>query len=217
MDPALELEPLVEDRHPEEPALEVAGQHRAGHREPRVVRPRERVRPGPPVRGEPGVERPGGDLAQAEEIYRSCLAVAAERGLRDQRAMLLCVLGSLESAERGPEERRDALVQGRDLAREIGAPTIEVRARCELALLPGGDAGDALAAFAEHGERLGDDERRMVRLLLWRATGDRAHLEEAKRLLDEHLARNPPEYHEGMLVNVPINREIVAACKEQGL
>ena len=50
-----------------------------------------------------------------------------------------------------------------------------------------------------------------VRSLLFRATGDRAHLDEAKRLLDESLANVPEEYHESMLTNLRLNREIMAA------
>ena len=41
--------------------------------------------------------------------------------------------------------------------------------------------------------------------------GDRAHLEEAKRLLDETLANVPVEHHEAMLTNLRVNREIMAA------
>jgi hypothetical protein len=52
---------------------------------------------------------------------------------------------------------------------------------------------------------------REARYLLWRTTGDRAHLEEAKHLLDESLANVPEEYHEAMLTNLRLNREIMAA------
>ena len=52
--------------------------------------------------------------------------------------------------------------------------------------------------------------------LLWRATGDRTHLVEAKRLLDELLAKNPAEHHATMLANVRVNREIVAAWAAAG-
>jgi hypothetical protein len=53
--------------------------------------------------------------------------------------------------------------------------------------------------------------------MLWKATGDRAHLAEAKRLLDEILAKNPPEHHAAMLRNVRVNREIVEACRAEGI
>ena len=70
---------------------------------------------------------------------------------------------------------------------------------------------DALAAFAEHEECFDAEDHREARFLLWKATGDRAHLEEAKRLLDESLANVPEEYHEAMLTNLRGNREIMAA------
>ena len=44
-----------------------------------------------------------------------------------------------------------------------------------------------------------------------RATGDRAHLAGAKRLLDEALAKVPEEHHEAMRTNVRVHREIRAA------
>ena len=97
----------------------------------------------------------------------------------------------------------------------MATPGVETLARCELALLPGGDAEDALAAFAEHEEHLAAEERRSARLLLWRATADRAHLVEAKRLLDESLACVPEEHHESMCRNLRLNREILASWREE--
>ena len=85
-----------------------------------------------------------------------------------------------------------------------------------LACLPGGDATDALAAFTEHDERLDAEQHREARHLLWKATGDRAHLEAAKRLLDEALAPVPAEYHESMCRNLRVNREILEAWAAQG-
>ena len=55
-----------------------------------------------------------------------------------------------------------------------------------------------------------------MRWLLYQATGDRAHLEAAKRLLDEALARVPAEYHESMCRNRRVNREILEAWEAQG-
>ena len=66
-----------------------------------------------------------------------------------------------------------------------------------------------------YGEKSGPGFRwlrsREARLLLWKATGDRTHLDEAKRLLGEHLAMNPPEDRESMCENLRVNREILAA------
>ena len=53
------------------------------------------------------------------------------------------------------------------------------------------------------------------RWLLWRATHDGVHLVKAKRLLDEALANVAEQYHESMLTNVRVNREILAAWREE--
>ncbi len=46
-------------------------------------------------------------------------------------------------------------------------------------------------------------------------TGDRAHPGEAKRLVDESPATVPEEYHEAMLANLRVNREIMAAWNRE--
>ena len=52
-----------------------------------------------------------------------------------------------------------------------------------------------------------------ARFLLWQATRDRAHLVEAKRLLDFLVEHAPPECRESMLANVRLHREIAAAWR----
>ena len=104
----------------------------------------------------------------------------------------------------------------RDLAAESGFRGYETLARCELACLPGGDAKDGLCAFTENEDRLDAEERLAARYLLWKATGDRAHLEEAKRLLDESVAHVDDAMRASMLMNLRGNREIMAAWEEHG-
>jgi tetratricopeptide (TPR) repeat protein len=164
-----------------------------------------------------GAHREAGDAARSEEGYEACLAVAAGTGFRHLQAATLRALGSVRAAAGDAERGRDALAAARDLAREIGVAGYEVLARCELALLPGGDATDALAAFAEHEARLDSDERPEARLLLWKATRDRAHLVEAKRILDEATAHVDAESRALMLTKLRVNREIVEACKAEGI
>ena len=67
--------------------------------------------------------------------------------------------------------------------------------------------------------RLSSDKQRQLaaRQLLWRATGDRTQLAEAKRLLDEMLSLSSDEDRASALANLRVNREIVAAAKEAGL
>jgi len=112
---------------------------------------------------------------------------------------------------------RESLTRARDEAANIGAAEEETIARCQLACLARGDAGDALAAFAANEERLGAEERRAARFLLFTATGDRTHLVEAKRLLDEAVSSVPDDVRESMLANVRLHREIAAAAREHGV
>ena len=86
-----------------------------------------------------------------------------------------------------------------------------------LACLPGGDATAAEAALADAGSTLAGGAAAQVCLLLWTATHDRAHLVEAKRHLDFMVEHAPPEFRESMLANVRLHREIVAACKAEGI
>jgi tetratricopeptide (TPR) repeat protein len=167
-----------------------------------------------------GVLRQKGERAGSEERLLSSLAICEEIGHRHLAAVTHLALGSLRAAQSrsdgGDEEGgRESLVAARDLAREVGIPVTETMACCELALLAGGKAEDALATFTEHEERLGAGERLEAHFLLWRATHDRTHLESAKRLLDEELANVPEEYHESMRQNVRINREILAAWRKE--
>jgi hypothetical protein len=82
-----------------------------------------------------------------------------------------------------------------------------------LACLPGGDSSAAVSALDEIGEA---EDSAGLRWSLHQATGERAHLEAAKRLLDEQLAKVPGEYHEAMCTNLRVNREILAAWEEHG-
>jgi hypothetical protein len=84
-----------------------------------------------------------------------------------------------------------------------------------LACLPDGDVADALRAFESYEDRLRLDEAREVHYLLFRVTGDRAHIVEAKRLLDEAAAPLDDESRLSMRTNVRLNREILAAWKKE--
>ena len=158
-----------------------------------------------------------GDAARAAELQLASLALSEEFGDRYMSAATHLALGSRRAAAGEGVGARESLTAARGVAAEIGDVIVETLARCELACLPGGDADDALAAFTEHEERLDASERREARLLLWKATGDRAHLEASRRLLDEAVAEVDAETRELMLRNRRVNREIVAACREQGV
>ena len=158
-----------------------------------------------------GALREEGESAPAEERLFLSLSLSEEIGHRRLTAGTHLALGSLRAAASGGVGGLESLAAARDLAAEMGFPVQETLARCELACLPGGDADDALAAFTANDEHLDAEQRREARWLLFRATGDRAHLEEAKRLLDESVAHVDDETRTSMLTNLRIPREIMAA------
>jgi tetratricopeptide (TPR) repeat protein len=163
-----------------------------------------------------GVLQEEGESARAEECLLACVAVSEEIGFRDAVASARFMIGSQRAAAGDLEGGRASLAAAQELAAEIGSAACETYARCELACLPGGDAADALAAFAAHEERLSPGERLATRRMLWRATGDRSHLEEAKRLVDVSVAHVDAETRESMLTNLRVNREVMAAWERRG-
>ena len=86
----------------------------------------------------------------------------------------------------------------------------------EAAAHPDGDVAAAQALFAEHGDKLPRTERLWLRAELWRLTGDRAHVDEANRLLDFMVEHAPEEDRESMIENVPLHRDIMAAWEAHG-
>jgi tetratricopeptide (TPR) repeat protein len=152
------------------------------------------------------------------DLAETTLTAGLERAKEPEFVALgRLALGSLRAQVSDGSRGREELVAARDLAAEIGRGRIETWARAELAALPGGDPQDALAALAANEAQLEPQAALAVRHLLWNATGDGEHLAEAKRLLDETVARVDDASRESMLTNIRVNREIMAACKEQGL
>jgi hypothetical protein len=163
------------------------------------------------------VLREQGESEGSEALVLRCLALCEEIGSRIPETDAHLALGALRIAAGDCEGGRRSIAAARDMAREIRAPGVEVLARSQLALLPGGDAADALAASAELGERLDARERAEAALLLWKATHDPVHIEAAKRLLDESIAQADEETRGLMLTQLRVNREIVAASKAVGI
>jgi hypothetical protein len=100
-------------------------------------------------------------------------------------------------------------------ARELGLAGAEVAATAGLAGCQGGDAAAAVAAIEAHAARVPVLTLLAARLTLWRATGDRSHLSEAKQLADGIVAKNPPEVHADLLANVPAIRDVATACRDE--
>jgi tetratricopeptide (TPR) repeat protein len=158
-----------------------------------------------------------GSDAEAERLLDEAFAVEQAVGDCAFAGWRHAALGRLRMQQGRTEEARDALSQALAIARERSEAEVAVRASAALATLPGGDLAEALRLFAEHGERVAVRIRVEARFLHFRATGDRAHLAEAKQLLDFLIEHAPPDCRESMLANVRLHREIAAAAKEAGL
>jgi tetratricopeptide (TPR) repeat protein len=154
-----------------------------------------------------------GQPDEALRLTNDSLSLRREIGHEAGAADSLIELGDVHLRAGETDGARAALDEAAGLCREQGRAAELALAQALLACLPGDDSAAALATSAEVGDE-GDTPRR--RWLLHRATGDRAHLDEAKRLIDESLAKVPEEHHEAMLTNSRVNRGIMAAWAERG-
>jgi hypothetical protein len=97
------------------------------------------------------------------------------------------------------------------IAEESGLLNDRVRVTIRLALLGSGQAESAASAFEARDSRLMYSHRIECAFLLWKLTGDRAHIEKAHRLLVGLQESAPAEYRQTMISNVPLYRDIQAA------
>jgi serine/threonine protein kinase/tetratricopeptide (TPR) repeat protein len=156
------------------------------------------------------------DFSLAERRLTESIGVWHSTGARGEEAQSFLARGALLVRLGRVDEARSDFDSALATARELAMPGVEVAARAHLALLRG-DADDALAVLAEHGDRVEVRMLMQARRLLWLATRDVAHLVEAKRLLDHLTAHAPPECRESMLSNVRLHREIAAAARQHGV
>jgi tetratricopeptide (TPR) repeat protein len=157
------------------------------------------------------VELDAGDAPAAERRYREALAQYRAADNRSGIADVQVSLGSIDVALERPEAARSRLLEAMAIATKLNSGREIVRAAVQLASLPGGDVTAARDAFASLGSRLNHRERMKVSYHLWRATGDRAYLDAARRLLIELRDHAPTQYRDTMLGSVPLYREIQAA------
>ena len=140
------------------------------------------------------------------EAFVAHLVAAILAGNRPELEKLERDLSALERCT--PPFPRVSYEEALALGLDIGEPTAIVLARGQLAVLSGGDAGEALEALRDHETRLGRPAQMRARFLLYLATGEREHLEEARRHLD-HLRDHAPEESRGpMMERVDLHRRI---------
>jgi len=168
----------------------------------------DRYSQGYALAGLAGVAHEQDDAAAALAHAEAALAIRRRIGQRDGIADSLIQVGHLLLNAGRDDRARAVLEEAVPLAREQGRAAQHILALVFLARLPDGRADEALHALEVAGAN-GDST--IIRLHLWRATGDRTHLEVARRLLDESLALIPAEHHEAILANCRTDREMMAA------
>jgi tetratricopeptide (TPR) repeat protein/predicted Ser/Thr protein kinase len=157
-----------------------------------------------------------GEPGEAERLCGEALALGRELGEKVGVAKGLVCLGCLEVARGDTQSAATHLDEALNLARETKSPDATLAATVERARLPDGDAADAEAALAEYEERVGAGDRMMARFRLWELTRERAHLEEAHRLLRFARDHAPENLRDSMVERVPLHRDILKAWAEAG-
>jgi len=150
------------------------------------------------------------EATEAEMLYEQALVLWREAQHTTGVVEALIALGRLLAArDRIPEAVRH-LREAAELSRDIETPH-RALAAAHLAHLRDGDAGAALEALRECGDRLAVYDAVEARFSLWRATKDPEHLKEARRMLAHLRNHAPEECRDTILLNVPLHREILAA------
>jgi serine/threonine protein kinase/tetratricopeptide (TPR) repeat protein len=152
------------------------------------------------------------DPIAASEHLADALALRREigdlRGVADSLAELAV---SLRERQR-PGEAIALLDESLVLLRDLGVPAMTVVVSAERAVLPGADVRAAQDLLAAHGPGLAVENRMRAHWLLWRATSDRVHLEQARSILRHVVDHAPAELRESAVRGVRMHREIAAAA-----
>jgi len=157
-----------------------------------------------------------GDLEEARRYYEEALTLRREISYTSGVTSTLLALGRLEAAQGDERVATAHIGEAVALAGELKSPDVILGAAIERARLAGGDIQAALAAFAEHEERVGADEKTNARFRLWELTSDKTHLEEAHRLLCYARDHSREDCRTSMIENVPLHRDITRAWEEHG-
>jgi serine/threonine-protein kinase len=155
-----------------------------------------------------------GDRETARRWYEEAHDLRREIDYRRGVADTLTALGRLARTGGDDAAAMAHLDRASALAGELDLPGVRVVAAAHRACLPGGDAAAARTAFAEHEWRVPWEERVEFRFTMWQATGDRAELAEAHRLLEHLRDHAPAACRETMIRHVPLHRDIVTAWRE---
>jgi tetratricopeptide (TPR) repeat protein len=155
-----------------------------------------------------------GDAEAATALFEEALALRRALGARQQVAETLVALGALEVDRARREPAAAHLGEALALAREAKTPAAILLATVALARLARGDVRSARAALEEHEPRTNHEGRMEARFRIWELTKDRAHLEEAHRLISFARDHAPENCRDSMIEHVPLHRRIMNAWEE---
>jgi len=151
-----------------------------------------------------------GDQEESLRWYREALAVRRETPFPLGVAETLVALADVELAAGATGDAARHTEEAAGLAEELGGAGLVLQAACVAARLPDGDVSRAVSAYERHSEALGHEERMEAQYLLYRLTGEEPRLDDARRMLDELLARLPEEHRAIAVSGVPLHRRIRA-------
>jgi tetratricopeptide (TPR) repeat protein len=159
-------------------------------------------------------ERSAAGTEPAKAFRRAKRAVQLRRAIDDRAGLAksLLLVGRLRTMAGAVKAAREAFEEARTLAGDLDLPVERVLAACHLASLPGGDVDAGRTELAERERRLEIGDRMEARILLFRASGDAAHLVEAKRLLDHVVLHASPERRDAVVAEVPLHRSVAASA-----
>jgi len=150
-----------------------------------------------------------------EALHRAEAALTLSREIAQpaMEADSLLLRGSLRREAGDDDAARGDFAAALDIAAESTLPYAVVFALSHLAAITG-EASEALRVFEKERQHLDLTESMEARFLLWQATGDRQHLEDAHQSLSYLRDHAPEKYRETMVKNVPLHRDIMAAWEE---
>ncbi len=155
-----------------------------------------------------------GDVVSAGRRFDEAARLRGDGGGSAVAADACLVRGAFLTRQGRCEEARVELDAALASAKRRSVPDVEVLVHAWRTHLSGDVIGEAIAAaeqgLRDHGARLAPPARMQAHWLLFRATGSRAHAQEARRMLDAMLALAPKECREPMRRNVRLHREILA-------
>ncbi|MCZ6571603.1 MAG: tetratricopeptide repeat protein [Planctomycetota bacterium] len=150
---------------------------------------------------------------EALPLFTQALDLRRQIGSGAAVAETLVALGRLHALGGNQKAALEHLTEAETLGEKLGLPEILVLCAAYRALLPEQDASRALNAFRTHQKRLSPRVRMEVCAMLYKATGDESHLDEAHRMLLEFRDQAPEDSRASMLAGVPLHDFILRAKK----